>query len=391
MSRLPRNVWILGVLSFLTDLGGESIFPLLPAFLASLGGGPALLGLLEGVADLLSSALGVFSGRASDRQGRRKGLTLAGYGIAAAARPLLAFAAVPWHVMAVRWSDRVGKGMRTAPRDALLADSTPKAAWGAAFGVQRAMDHLGATLGPLLIWWLMGTAGPGLELRQIFMLAAIPGTLTLLIGLWGIREVPGAVMPAEPLRWREFRRLPRPYWQYLGAVALFGLGLSSDAFLLRRAEELGVPRVELPLMWAVFSGLRALCSWPAGYLGDRIPRKRLLVAGWLVYAATYTGFALVESPGGMWIIFAAYALFSGLTEGTEKALVADLVGPERRATAYGIFHLTVGVTALVASLACGVLWTEAGPSTALGTAAVFGVAGAVLLARLKLVGAPAPI
>ncbi len=384
--RLPRNVWVLGVLSFLTDLGGEAVFPLLPVFLVSLGAGPAFLGLLEGMADALSSILGVFSGRLSDRRGRRKGLTVFGYAVAGIARPLLAFAVTPWQVLAVRWSDRVGKGIRNAPRDALLADSVPADLRGTAFGVQRAMDHLGATLGPLLVWWLMSAAGPALPMRSVFLWVAVPGTLTVLAGLWGIREVPVTAPAKDVPHWREFRALPTPYWRYLGVVGLFGLGLSSDAFLLRRAVEVGVPQVQIPLMWAAFSALKALCAWPAGILADRWPRKRLLLAGWGVYAVTYAAFSQVESPLWMWGIFCTYALFSGLTEGTEKALVADMVGPGHRATAFGFFQMTTGVSTLVASLACGILWTEAGPQVALGTAAVCALAATVALARLKLPG-----
>ena len=383
--RLPRNVWVLGGLSFLTDLGGEAVFPLLPVFLMSLGAGPAYLGLLEGVADALSSVLGVFSGRHSDRRGRRKGLTVFGYAVAGMVRPLLAFATVPWHVLAVRWTDRVGKGIRNAPRDALLADSTPPSLRGTAFGVQKAMDHLGATLGPLLIWWLMSETGPGLPMRSIFLWVAVPGTLTVLVGLWGIREVPVAAPPRpDGPHWREFRALPLPFWRYLGVVGLFGLGLSSDAFLLRRAVEVGVPQVQIPLMWAAFSALKALCAWPAGILADRWPRKRLLLAGWGVYAVTYAAFSQVDSAAWMWGIFCTYALFSGLTEGTEKALVADMVGPGLRATAFGFFQTVTGVSTLLASLACGILWTEAGPQVALGTAAVCALLATAALARLKL-------
>ncbi len=382
--RLPRNVWTLGTLSFLTDLGGESIFPLLPVYLAGLGAGPGFLGLVEGVADGLSSALGVVSGRISDLSRRRKGLTVFGYSLSAAVRPLLAFAASPWHVLVVRWLDRTGKGIRNAPRDALIADSTPKAIWGRAFGVQKAMDHLGATLGPLIVWWLMSERGPGVTLKTILLLAVIPGALTVLVGIFGVKEAPVPSAPKPGTDWSKARAFPPGFRRYLLLVFLFGLGLSSDAFLLIRAKEVGIPLAQLPLLWAAFSGLKALCSIPAGYLADRMPRKRLLLAGWLVYAATYLGFAHLSSPGAMWGLFCAYALFSGLTEGTERALVSDLVGADVRATAFGAFQLAVGVSTLLASLLCGALWEWQGPTLAFSVAALLAAAGSLGLAFLKL-------
>ncbi len=296
--RLPRNVWVLGTLSFLTDLGGESVFPLLPAFLGNLGAGPWFLGLIEGVADALSSVLGVVSGRFSDRGRRRKGPTVLGYALAGMARPFLAFATSPWHVLAVRWADRTGKGIRNAPRDALIADSTPKALRGLAYGVQRAMDHLGATLGPLIVWWLMRGQG-AITLSTVFLLAAIPGTLTVLIGLAWVEEVPASEVVPAPATAHGKGPLPPAFRRYLLWVGLFGLGLSSDAFLLKRAGEVGVPLASIPLMWAAFSALRALCSVPAGYLADRMDRRRLLLTGWLVYGITYAAFARVTTPGAM--------------------------------------------------------------------------------------------
>ena len=385
--RLPRNVWTLGCLSFLTDLGGESVFPLLPVYLAGLGAGPRFLGLVEGVADGLSSALGVISGRISDRRGRRKGLTVFGYSLSGAVRPLLAFATSPWQVLAVRWLDRTGKGIRNAPRDALIADSTPKAIWGRAFGMQKAMDHLGATLGPLIVWFLMRPEGLGVSLATVFLLAAVPGILTLLVGIFGVKEAPAIMKPKERADWSKAGKFTPAFRGYLLLVFCFGLGLSSDAFLLTRAREVGVPLAQLPLMWAAFSGLKSLCSVPAGYLADRMSRKRLLIVGWLVYAATYSAFARVSSPGAMWGIFCAYALFSGLTEGTERALVSDLVGQDVRATAFGAFQLMTGVSTLLASLLCGAIWHWQGPGMAFGLAAMLAAAGSLGLAFLKL---PAP-
>ncbi len=379
---LSRNVKALGVVSLLADVASEMIYPLLPIFLTvSLGAGATFIGAIEGLADSTSSLLKLASGWWTDRVRRKKPLVVVGYLLSAAARPLLAFAAVPWHALAVRMADRTGKGIRTSPRDALLADSSEPTQRGRAYGFHRAMDNFGAVLGPLVAWLLYEMAQ--VPMRSVFLWAAVPGVLSVVVLLVFVRErrgapeFSGAARGATPGSGPESPvTSPGPgtplggtFWRYLAVVFVFTLGASSDAFLLIRAQQLGVPVMLIPILYAMLNLVKAVSSTPGGALSDRYGRRPLIVAGWTLYAAVYLGFAFATAAWQAWALFAVYGLFFGLTEGTEKALVADLVPAARRGTAFGWFNFAVGIAALPASLMFGIIWDQAGPATAFSVGA----------------------
>ena len=372
------NVLWLSVASFLNDAASEMIYPLLPLFLTgTLGVGAAFVGVVEGVAESASSLLKLASGWLADRTGRRKAPTALGYAIAALGRPLIAATAAGWQVLAVRLADRVGKGIRTAPRDALLAESVPAEQRGAAFGLHRAADHAGAVAGPLIASALL-LAWPG-DLRTVFALAIIPGLLTVGAVLWKVREtapVPAAAAAPPLPRWSELGpTLPR----YLAVLALFTLGNASDAFLLLRAAEAGVPVAAIPLLWGALHVSKAVFSVWGGRLSDRIGARRAIVAGWMVYAAVYAGFAVVGAAWQVWALFLVYGLYFGLTEAPEKALVAALAPDGRRGSAFGAYHAAIGIAALPASVLFGVLWQVFGAPVAFAAGAAFALAAALLL------------
>jgi MFS family permease len=388
MLSLPRTVVMLGLVSLLTDASSEMIYPLLPLFLATtLGAGPTFIGLIEGVAESTASVLKLASGWWSDRLGRRKAIVVAGYTLSACARPLVALAGAGWHVLAVRFTDRVGKGLRSAPRDALLAASTPPGAWGKAFGFHRAMDHTGAIIGPLLAAGLLAW---GLtDLRVLFALAAIPGFLAVAVLIFAVREEPSVVPSSaatQPARLSFAPFSPR-FKSVLAVITLFTLGNSSDAFLLLKAHAVGISAAWIPLLWILLHVTKAVSATPAGALSDRVGRPRLMVAGWLIYAAVYAGFGLAESAWQIWGLFAIYGLFFGLTEGVEKAYVADLAPAEHRGTAYGLYHAAVGAAALPASLLMGLVWERVSPAAAFGLGAGLALlASAWFLAILQTPG-----
>ena len=361
-----RAVVALGWVSFLTDVSAEMIYPLLPTFLTkTLGAGPAALGLIEGVAETTASLTKVGSGIWSDRVRRRKPLVVAGYLLAALARPLVAFARVWSQVLAIRFADRVGKGIRTSPRDALLADLVPRERRGRAFGLQRAMDNAGALVGPLVAALFLKLA---LEERTVFLLAAVPGLAAVVVLLLAVPDPPRTIEPRPAVPGPK-EPLPRSFWRVIAVFALFTLGNSTDAFLLVRAEESGVPLWQLPLLWSFFHGVKAVTGVPGGAFADRAGRVPAIAAGWLVYAAAYAGFAFVSGPAAVWALFALYALFFGLTEGSERAFVADLVPEPLRGRAYGYFHAAIGVAALPASVLFGIIWKRFGAPAAFLTGA----------------------
>jgi len=387
------------------------MYPLLPLFLVgSLGAGPAFLGIIEGIAESTASLTKLAGGFLSDRLGRRKVLVGWGYGVAAVIRPLMAIAAAPWHVLAIRFTDRLGKGVRTAPRDALLVESAPEGRTGAAFGLHRAADHAGSVLGPLvatLILFLL----PG-ELRLVFALTAIPGILAVVVVIRGVREIrpgvsdthsgaPDASASAgledapetEPGGTGQeqvtLRDLGPAFPRYLVVMLLFTLGNASDAFLLLRAQDLGVPIVMIPLLWGAFHVSKMLWSVPGGELSDRFRPSRVIVSGWVFYALVYAGFAVADTAWHAWALFLVYGLFYGLTESPEKALVATLSPKPLLARAYGVFHFSVGLAALPASLIFGFLWQVFGASTAFFFGAGVALVAALLL-PLALLGSGAP-
>lgn len=374
---ITPNVRALGAVSLLTDTSTEMVYPLLPLFLTrTLGAGTAFVGLVEGVAETTASLLKLISGWLSDRLRRRKALVTWGYGLSSLTRPLMAVALLPSHVLGVRFLDRIGKGIRTSPRDALIADSTPAGARGAAFGFHRAMDHLGAVAGPVLAFLLLPVVGG--SYRAIFWLAGIPAALSVLVLVCAVRDAPAQGAPGR-LPLLTLRPYDARFKAFLGIVTLFSLGNSSDAFLLLRAREAGVAEAAVPLLWAGLHVVKSASSLWAGILSDRIGRRGAIIAGWLTYAAVYAGFAVVGSAGQVWGLFLVYGLYFGLTEGVEKALVADLTPAAARASAYGAYHTAIGITALPASLLTGWLWQRFDAGVAFGTGAVLAAAAAILL------------
>jgi MFS family permease len=352
----------------------------------TLGAGPAALGIIEGVAETTASLLKLFSGIWSDRTGRKKPLVLAGYGISAMMRPLVGFATAWGHVLAVRFSDRIGKGIRSSPRDALIAASVPAEDRGRAFGLQRAMDHLGAVIGPLAAFLLL--SGAGLSLRNVFFLSAIPGVAAVAALFFFVRE-PEVPRPPPAKGFLGDGELPPAYRRYLMIVCLFTLGNASDAFLILRAVETGVPVAYVPLLWGAFHVVKSALSTPAGILSDRWDRRKVVVAGWIVYAGTYAAWGVVRGPAWMVGLFLVYGLYAAATEGVERALVADFVPTERRGTAYGWFHLVVGISALPASVLFGLLYKWYGAQAAFGASASLAIAASVLLMFLKTPSSPA--
>jgi MFS family permease len=372
-----RSVIALGWVSFLTDVSSDMIYPLLPAFLTkSLGAGPAAVGLIEGVAETTASLAKIGSGIWSDRLRRRKPIVVLGYVIAAVVRPLVAFARLWSQVLAIRFTDRVGKGIRTSPRDALLADIVPSDRRGRAFGLQRAMDNAGAVVGPLLAALLLKLAL--VDERGVFLLAAVPGFAAILVLLLAVPDTPrrAETVPAAPA---PPGKLPAPFWRVVAIFALFTLANSTDAFLLLRAQDAGVALWQLPLLWSFFHAVKSVTGVPGGALADRVGRVPAIALGWLVYCASYAGFAFVSQPLAVWALFALYALFFGLTEGSERAFVADLVPEGLRGRAYGTFHAAIGLTALPASVIFGLLWKRFGARAAFLTGAAVALAAAVAL------------
>jgi len=349
--------------SFLTDVSSDMTYPLLPVFLTSvLKVSATSVGAIEGAAETTAALLKLISGWWSDRVARRKPLVVIGYTIASAIRPLIGLSKSFGQVLGIRVADRVGKGIRTSPRDALIADSVDPAIRGRAFGFHRAADNAGAMLGPLLAFALLRWGG--LQLKTVFLLTAIPGALAVLTLIFGVRDIPRASSAKETKKLDLETPLGKRFWAYLGILFLFTLGNSTDALLILRAGQLGVSTALIPILWAMLSLVKAAASTPGGILSDRLGRKPLIVAGWFVYAAVYFTFGRASTMWHAWTLFAIYGFYFGLTEGVEKALVADLVAPERRGAAFGWYNLAIGLAALPASLLFGALWDRLGAPTA---------------------------
>lgn len=391
--RLPRNVFAISLVSLLNDVSSEIIYPLLPVFLnVTLGVSPRILGTIEGAAESASSLLKLFAGYFSDRRGKRKSLVVFGYALSSLVRPLLALATNWYHVLGIRLTDRIGKGVRTAPRDAMIADAVRVEERGLAFGFHRAMDHTGAVIGPLIGYVLLllfaadrnaPTAG---DFQGIFLLASIPALAAVLVVAFFVRESdkPKNVLAttpdksvAPPVR-LSLRGFDSNFKRFLPIIALFTLSNSSDFFLILRARDAGVSVASIPLLWAALHVTKVLSSIFGGDLSDRLGRRRLIVSGWILYAAVYAGFAFVSNQISVWILFLVYGIYFGLAEGAEKALVADLVRPEQRGTAYGLYNLAFGITVFPASLLMGAVWEWRGPKTAFLLSAALGATAALL-------------
>jgi len=350
--------------------------------------------LIEGAAESISSLLKLFAGHFSDRVGKRKIFVVLGYSLSSFARPLLAFATSWPQVLAIRLADRVGKGTRTAPRDAMIADTVAIQDRGLAFGFHRAMDHTGAVVGPLIGYLLVmllaadrnaPTAG---DFTRIFLLASIPALAAVVVVAFFVREShkpkpePLEKVIAAPQLSLSLRGFDSNFKRFIVIVAIFTLSNSSDAFLLLRAQSAGVSIAMIPLLWAMLHISKVVSSLFGGHLSDKLGRRRLIVSGWILYAGVYAGFAFVSHQSSVWILFLIYGIYFGLAEGAEKALVADLVKPEQRGTAYGLYNLGFGITVLPASLLMGGLWNWRGPKTAFLVSAILGATAALLLFML---------
>jgi len=424
LAAIRGNVLMMGLVSLFTDFSSEMIYPLLPIFvsgLAAAAGVPAeavagwvaiYVGVMEGVAETTASLLKLVSGRVSDALGKRKALAVLGYGISTAVRPLMAIASVGWHLVFLRFGDRVGKGIRTSPRDALISDSVDKASRGLAFSFHRAMDHTGAILGPLVsmgvLYAFLGyglwkghpdTATPAEmhALRWLFAIALIPGIAAMVSLVGKVREIApsrGATAglssrarSGEPTVAQEkkgaLRELPGRFHAFVGIVTLFALGNSSDLFLLLYGQTMfGFGMVQIIGIWIALHLSKVVFSFPGGMLSDRYGRRPMILIGWAVYALVYLGMACVQTPAQFWALMVAFGIFYGMTEGAEKALVADFVPSEYRGTAYGLYHGAVGLAALPASLVFGLFWKELGAPVAFGIGAGLAGIAAVLLALL---------
>jgi MFS family permease len=397
LPKLPRNVWAVSLTSFLMDISSEMVINILPLFLANvLGIRPNLIGLIEGVAESTSSLLKVFSGWFSDRLRARKWLAVAGYGISTLTKPFYYYANSWFDVAAVRWADRIGKGVRTAPRDALIADSVSVERRGLAFGFQRAADTAGAMLGLIIasgvIWWSQSSAQDLSEttFRKVVLVSLIPAVLAVLVLAIGAQDIP--VEGKRQIPKFALRSMGRPFITFLFIVGLFELGNSSDAFLVLRAQERGMSVAAILSMLVVFNLVYALISTPAGALSDRLGRKTVIVGGWLFYALIYIGFGLVQAAWQLWVLYALYGIYYGLSYGTAKAMVSDMVPETLRGTAYGTYNAVLGVIDLPASLIAGILWSGLGSWQGFGAAApfIFGAGTALLSAFLLVFWLPRP-
>jgi MFS family permease len=350
-----------------TDVGTEMIFPLLPLFLTQvLGASAEMLGFIEGVADTVAALIKLASGWLLDRWPHAKLMSVAGYSLSSVLRPLVALAQLPGQVLAIRVGDRIGKGVRGTARDALLSEAAGAEDQGRVFGFDRSMDHLGAVIGPLTASALLWATGK--NLRLVFALSAVPGALAVLalvIGVPGRTFQRAPPTPEAPVAAPSTVPLSRSFWAYLAISGFFALANSSDAFLLLRASELGVAAAAVPLIWIVLHIAKMLSSYPLGIVSDRMGRMPSLVVGFLWYAASYLGFALISGPIWPWVLFALYGIFYGLTEGVGKAFVSDLVPSPRRGTGFGLYNGIVGIAALPSGVLTGFVWRKYGGTDAL--------------------------
>lgn len=395
---MQPNVFFLGMVSFLTDVSSEMIFTILPLFLANvLGAGTTVIGLIGGITESADALLRIFSGWLSDRLQKRKSLAVLGYGLSTLAKPFMYLATTWGIVLGVRFADRVGKGIRTSPRDALIADSTSAEKRGKGFGFHRAMDTAGAALGLSIAAALVYLSQKSsLELsrdtyQQLVLVGTIPAIIAVLLLVFFVREIKGSrqqqssdsssITGIKALF--SLRGFDRQFKVFLAIMALFTLGNSSDAFLILRAQNLGISVFHVFLVLILFNAVYAAVSTPAGVWSDRVGRKRLIALGWLAYALTYLGFALASSQWQVWPLFAIYGMYYGMTEGVARAFIADMVPVEKRGTAYGLYHGVVGLTLLPASLLAGWLWQRFTPATPFLLGA--GLSAAATIALLTLI------
>ena len=381
-----KNVTVAGLVSFFMDISSEMIYPLVPLFLANtLGINKSLIGLIEGIAESTASLLKVFSGWFSDRIGNRKWLMALGYGISTLSRPFVAVA-TGWHqVLGSRFIDRFGKGVRTAPRDAIIAESADKAYLGRAFGFHRAMDTMGAVVGPALAFFFLGLFSN--DYRKVFWLSMIPGVIAVLLIILFITEKKKAVSPHADRPKLTLKHFNWRFKFFVTIAALFAAGNSSDVFLILRAQQVGVSTLMIPIVYLLFNLIYSLSSIPAGMAADKFGKKRVILLGFVLFAALYYGFAVAGSVRAIWILFGLYGLFMGLTEGIQKAFLATIIPPDFKATAFGVYNTAVGLAMFPASLIGGWLWDHVSPSATFyfgaTTAAVSSVMFMVFIAVVR--------
>ncbi|HWW61324.1 MAG TPA: MFS transporter [Thermoanaerobaculia bacterium] len=374
--KLKPQVKLLGLVSLLNDSASEMIYPLLPVFLTStLGATPVIVGIIEGAADAVASILKFFAGSLSDRMPRRKPLIIAGYGLAAASRALIGVAGRWPAVLTARLIDRTGKGIRSAPRDALIADVTPPEQRGKAFGFHRALDHTGAVIGPLMAMVVLQF----LTLRQTFLFAVIPGAIGVVLLVIFLQE--SGERAARNAERKDAGPAPRAFWKAIFAISLFSLANSSDAFLILQAHAAGVSTTMLPLLWAAHHVIKSLFSTRAGSLSDRIDRRKLIIAGWLLYAAIYFVFPWAQSLTAFFVLFVIYALPFTLAEGPERAWIADIAPPHIFGRSFGIYYLANGLCVLAGTALFGLLFQNVSPRAAFHTGAALAVAACVAVSR----------
>ncbi|MEO0095203.1 MAG: MFS transporter [candidate division WOR-3 bacterium] len=375
LSFLTRNIFFLGMVSLFTDLSTEMSYAVIPIFLKDvLKAQPIFIGLVEAIAESTASILKTFSGYISDRLGKRKLFIFIGYTLSAIVKPLLALATQGWHVLIVRFADRFGKGIRTAPRDALIAESAKREFYGRTYGFHRAMDTMGAILGPLLAFLILSLSHQ--NYRLLFALAFIPGLIAILFILFGVKDILPETKKAFKFSLREINPQLRSFFI---VIIIFTLGNSSDAFLILRAKELGLDVTAVPILWLVFNVSYFLWSYPAGIISDRIGRKKTIIFGFLIYTITYGALAFNNKIIILWPVFIIYGLYYGFTEGNIRAFVADLTQPEHRGTVFGIYHTIIGITLLPANLLMGYFWQRLGFDIALMVGASLSFLSALLL------------
>ncbi len=384
---LNKNVFFTGVVSFFMDISSEMIYPLIPLFLANvLGVNKSMIGLIEGIAESTASLLKVFSGWLSDRIGRRKNLMLAGYAISTLSRPIIALAGAWQQVLASRFVDRLGKGIRTAPRDAIIAESTEATHLARAFSFHRSMDTMGAVVGPAIALLLLQLHNN--NYKMVFWYSMIPGCIAVLVIMAFIKEKkrPELTKAERPkLTLKDFD------WKikfFIVIATLFALGNSSDAFLILRAEQVGIPTVMIPAVYLLFNLIYSLSSIPAGMAADKYGKKRIILLGFILFACLYYGFANAGSAAAIWVLFSLYGLFMGLTEGIQKAFLATIIPPDFKATAFGVYATAVGLATLPASLIGGLLWDRVSPAATFyfgaGTATLSAVLFVALIVAMKI-------
>ena len=376
---LRSNVYSFGATSLLNDTASEMAYWVIPAFLVSIGAGPATLGVIEGIAESVASFAKLFSGYLADRVDKRKPLVIGGYAVANLAKPVLAVATAWWHVLIIRLADRLAKGVRGAPRDVMLSESVPKAGLGGAFGLLQAMDSAGAIVGPLVALLLLHF---GHGLRTIFWIAAIPGLASIFVVTILVKETrrPEKKTPPEPKEGaRGASSLPGSFYYVVAAVTLFSIGNSSDMFLVLRAQDVGIAAALAPALGLVFNITYTATSWPAGRWSDRVSKRAMAAAGYVVFAVVYAVFAWAPSRAAIWAAMAFYGLFYSLTNPVLRALVAQTIAPESRGRAFGIFYFVTSIATLLASLITGELWKHFGAPLPFYLSAGFALVAAGML------------